>query len=56
MTAKRGTKVAVLLSVIVRDSSSDETPINSMDADRETEGAEGFNIRGWRTHYYLAVS
>jgi hypothetical protein len=54
--AKRGSTVAVLLPVIVRDSSETETPIYSMDVQAEVEWEEGVDVRGVRTHFYLDVS
>ncbi|KAH8728564.1 chaperonin 10-like protein [Phaeosphaeriaceae sp. PMI808] len=51
--AKRGAKVAVLLPVIVRDSSEIEDPVYEMDVKSAAEWAEGVDARGVRTHFYL---
>ncbi|KAF2727618.1 GroES-like protein [Polyplosphaeria fusca] len=54
--AKAGSRVAVLLPVIVRDSSETEMPIYEMDVRKVAEWAEGVDVRGVRTHHYLDVS
>lgn len=54
--AKNGAKVAILLPVIVRDSSETEDPIYEMDVKKAAEWAEGVDARGVRTHFYLDVS
>ena len=54
--AKRGSTVAVLLPIIVKDSTDEEAPVYSMDAGTEAEWAEGVDVRGVRTHFYLDVS
>ncbi|PSN62264.1 GroES-like protein [Corynespora cassiicola Philippines] len=51
--ATKGAKVAVLLPVIVRDSSDDEDPIYSMDVAQAVAWDEGVDARGVRTHFYL---
>ncbi|KAK3202855.1 hypothetical protein GRF29_154g991660 [Pseudopithomyces chartarum] len=51
--AKNGAKVAILLPVIVRDSSETEDPIYEMDVKKAAEWAEGVDARGVRTHFYL---
>lgn len=53
--AKTGTKVAVLLPVIVRDASEAETPLYEMDVEAAAEWEEGVDARGVRTHFYLEV-
>ncbi|CCF44427.1 zinc-binding dehydrogenase [Colletotrichum higginsianum] len=52
----KGTKVAVMLPVIVRDSTEDVEPEYEMDVSRvlTDEWAEGVELRGVRTHFYLA--
>ncbi|KAK6213935.1 zinc-binding dehydrogenase [Colletotrichum tabaci] len=52
----KGTKVAVMLPVIVRDSTEDVEPEYEMDISRvlTDEWAEGVELRGVRTHFYLA--
>ncbi|KAJ0165269.1 Zinc-binding alcohol dehydrogenase domain-containing protein cipB [Colletotrichum tanaceti] len=54
--ARKGTKVAVMLPVIVRDSTEDVDPEYEMDVSRvlTDEWAEGVELRGVRTHFYLA--
>jgi NADPH:quinone reductase-like Zn-dependent oxidoreductase len=52
--AKEGTKVAVMLPVIVRDSTDAVDPIYAMDMDVADWDA-GVEVRGVRTHYYAEV-
>jgi hypothetical protein len=54
--AKNGARVAILLPVIVRDSSETEDPIYEMDVNKAADWAEGVDARGVRTHFYLDVS
>jgi NADPH:quinone reductase-like Zn-dependent oxidoreductase len=54
--AKSGAKVAVLLPVIVRDSTETQSPEYSMDVDTTAKWEEGVDARGVRTHFYLDVS
>ena len=54
--AKKGTKVAVLLPVIVRDASDTVAPEYSMDVQASADWAEGVIVSGVRTHFYLNVS
>lgn len=54
--AKKGAKVAVLLPVIVRDSSETEDPIYEMDVTKAADWEDGVDARGVRTHFYLDVS
>jgi hypothetical protein len=54
--AKSGAKVAILLPVIVRDSTETELPEYSMDVDTTADWEEGVEARGVRTHLYLDVS
>lgn len=56
--AARGSKVAILLPVIVRDSTATTQPEYSMDVVEEVQKvnspwAEGVDARGVRTHFYL---
>jgi NADPH:quinone reductase-like Zn-dependent oxidoreductase len=54
--AKSGSKVAILLPVIVRDSTETEDPEYEMDVKAAAEWKEGVDARGVRTHFYLDVS
>lgn len=51
--AKKGAKVAVLLPVIVRDSSETEDPEYEMDVKAAATWEDGVDARGVRTHFYL---
>ena len=54
--AQKGTKVAVLLPVIMRDASDVVAPEYSMDVQTSANWAEGVTVSGVRTHFYLNVS
>lgn len=54
--AKPGARVAVLLPVIVRDSSETQDPVYEMDVRKAADWEEGVDARGVRTHNYLDVS
>lgn len=54
--AKSGAKVAILLPVIVRDSTETEDPEYEMDVKAASNWQEGVDARGVRTHFYLDVS
>jgi NADPH:quinone reductase-like Zn-dependent oxidoreductase len=54
--AKSGAKVAILLPVVVRDSSETEMPVYEMEVGEAAEWGEGVEARGVRTHFYLEVS
>lgn len=54
--AESGAKVAILLPVIVRDSSETEVPEYEMDVRKVADWKEGVDARGVRTHFYLDVS
>lgn len=55
--AERGSKVAVLLPVIVKDAGEGGVrPEYSMDVEASAEWKEGVEARGVRTHFYLDVS
>jgi NADPH:quinone reductase-like Zn-dependent oxidoreductase len=54
--AKRDAKVAILLPVIVRDSSETEDPEYEMDVLKVADWNDGVDVRGVRTHFYLDVS
>jgi len=49
----KGTKVAVLLPVIVRDASETEAPEYTMDVGAAADWKEGVKVRGVRTYFYL---
>ncbi|KAG0055287.1 hypothetical protein BGZ83_009045 [Gryganskiella cystojenkinii] len=53
--AQRGTRVAVMLPVIVKDATEDEEPVYEMDVSNCLVGkwADGAIVRGVRTHFYL---
>lgn len=51
--ARAGSKVAILLPVIVRDSSETEDPVYEMDVQEAAEWKEGVQVLGVRTHFYL---
>ncbi|KAH7391448.1 chaperonin 10-like protein [Cadophora sp. MPI-SDFR-AT-0126] len=51
--AEKGTKVAVLLPVIVRDAAEGVLPEYSMDVQGSANWKEGVIVRGVRTHFYL---
>lgn len=54
--ARRGAKVAILLPVIIRDASETDAPEYTFDVDGSATWAEGVDVRGVRTHFYLNVS
>jgi threonine dehydrogenase-like Zn-dependent dehydrogenase len=54
--AGKGSRVAVLLPVIVKDSTETEAPEYTMDAGASAPWKEGVDARGVRTHFYLEVS
>jgi NADPH:quinone reductase-like Zn-dependent oxidoreductase len=54
--ARRGTKVAILLPVILRDSTEDQDPEYEKDVEKAANWQEGVDVRGVRTHFYLNVS
>lgn len=54
--AQRGTKVAILLPVIVRDASETQMPEYSMNVLTAASWTDGVEVVGVRTHFYLAVS
>ncbi|KAF4978030.1 hypothetical protein FZEAL_5537 [Fusarium zealandicum] len=53
--AQRGSTVAVMLPVILKDATEDEEPEYEMDASKVLVGewADGVDVRGVRTHFYL---
>jgi len=53
--ATKGTRVAVLLPVIVKDASETEKPEYEMDVSVIATWKEGVDVRGVRTHFYLQV-
>jgi hypothetical protein len=54
--AVRGTRVAILLPVIVKDSTEEQDPEYEMDVEKAADWAQGVDVRGVRTHFYLNVS
>lgn len=56
--AERGTKVAVMLPVILKHANEKEAPVYEMDVNKVLPGAwkEGVVLKGTRTHFYLKVS
>jgi alpha-beta hydrolase superfamily lysophospholipase len=54
--AQKGTKVAALLPVIVKDASDTEAPEYAMDVQASADWVEGVEARGVRTHFYQEVS
>ena len=50
--AGKGTTVAVLLPVIVRDASETEAPEYAMDVETAAKWKEGVVVKGVRTHFY----
>lgn len=53
--ADRGTKVAIMLPVILKHASEEEMPAYEMDVNKVLEGQwkEGVELKGTRTHFYL---
>ncbi|KAF2645577.1 GroES-like protein [Massarina eburnea CBS 473.64] len=54
--AKKGSKVAILLPFIVKDSTEAEDPEYEMDVTKVADWEEGVERRGVRTHFYLEAS
>jgi NADPH:quinone reductase-like Zn-dependent oxidoreductase len=56
--AQRGSKVAVMLPVIIRDATADEEPLYEMDVQQCLQGEwnDGVELRGVRTQKYQDVS
>jgi len=54
--AKSGARVAILLPIVVKDSSETESPEYEMDVTKAAEWDEGVDARGVRTHFYPHVS
>lgn len=56
--AQSGSKVAVMLPVIIKDATDEEEPEYEMDATKVLvdQWARGVIVRGVRTHFYLQVS
>ncbi|KAI4645713.1 hypothetical protein J4E93_005291 [Alternaria ventricosa] len=50
--AKKGSKVAILLPVVVRDSTETEDPEYEMDVSKVADWNDGVDVRGVRTHFY----
>lgn len=53
--AQKGSKVAILLPIVVKDSTETTMPEYAMDVDAAADWAEGVEVRGVRTHFYLEV-
>jgi NADPH:quinone reductase-like Zn-dependent oxidoreductase len=53
--AQKGTRVAVLLPVILKDATEEEAPEYTLDVDSSAQWAEGVETRGTRTHFYMEV-
>ncbi|KAG0201626.1 hypothetical protein BGX28_005595 [Mortierella sp. GBA30] len=53
--AQRGSRIAVMLPVIVKDATEEEEPVYEMDVAKCLPGkwADGVIVRGVRTHFYL---
>jgi NADPH:quinone reductase-like Zn-dependent oxidoreductase len=54
--AQRGTRVAVLLPVVLNDATEEEAPGYSIEVQPHAQWAEGVEARGVRTHFYMEVS
>lgn len=54
--AQKGAKIAVLLPVIVKDSTDSTMPEYTLDAEKAANFADGVDVAGVRTHFYLEVS
>jgi NADPH:quinone reductase-like Zn-dependent oxidoreductase len=56
--AERGTKVAIMLPVIIKHANDKEAPVYEMDVTKVLPGEwkEGVELKGTRTHFYLKVS
>jgi NADPH:quinone reductase-like Zn-dependent oxidoreductase len=54
--AKAGSKVAILLPIVIRDSSETEEPEYEMDVEVAADWPQGVDARGVRTHFYLDAS
>ena len=54
--AQKGDKVAILLPVIVKDSSDTEMPEYAMDVETVVRWEDGVDAKGVRTHFYLQVA
>ena len=50
--AQRGSKVAVMLRVIIKDAADDVSPEYSMDVGKVASWADGVQAVGVRTHFY----
>ncbi|KAF2103925.1 GroES-like protein [Rhizodiscina lignyota] len=51
--ATKGSKVAVMLPVVVRDATASLEPVYAMDVTENVHWAEGVDVTGVRTHFYL---
>ncbi len=53
--AQKGAKVAVLMPVVVKDSTDSTMPEYTLDAEKAAKFTDGVEVRGVRTHFYLEV-
>ncbi|GKT51164.1 uncharacterized protein ColSpa_11345 [Colletotrichum spaethianum] len=53
--AGRGTKVAVMLPVVIKDPTEIEAPVYQMTEPAEGQWKDGVIVKGVRTHFYLEV-
>lgn len=53
--AQSGTRVAVLLPVILKDATNDEAPEYTFDIKSSAHWVDGVELRGVRTHFYAEV-
>lgn len=51
-----GTIVAIMLPVVIKDTTDPDGPSYSMDVKENVEWAEGAIVKGVRTHFYMQVS
>lgn len=54
--AQKGSRVAVLLPVILKDATEQEAPEYSMEVEASADWVDGVEVRGVRTHFYMNVS
>ena len=53
--AQKGTKIAILLPIIVKDSADAEMPEYAMDVEKIVKWEDRVEAKGVRTHFYLQV-
>ena len=54
--AEKGSKVAIMLPVIVRDATDDTEAVYAMEVEQAAPWTASVDARGVRTHFYLTVS